>query len=61
MNQEHRYSLTRVCLRRGELSLPRSLRGIFPEDSSVTAVDSTSGSRHDLRLQGEKETVFLEF
>ncbi len=52
MNQEHRYSLTRVCLRRGELSLPRSLRGIFPEDSSVTAVDSTSGSRHDLRLQG---------
>ena len=52
MKQEHRYSLTRVCLRRGELSLPRSLRGVFPEDSVIKAVDSASGNEFELKLQG---------
>ncbi len=54
MTQEHRYSLTRVCLRRGELSLPRSLTGVFKEGVPVKAVDTGSGEEHELSLVGER-------
>ena len=54
MTQEHRYSLTRVCLRRGELSLPRSLTGIFNPDAPVSATDSASGEQYELKLVGER-------
>lgn len=54
MTQEHRYSLTRVCLRRGELSLPRSLTGIFEPDSTVSATDSVTGDQQELKLVGER-------
>lgn len=54
MTQEHRYSLTRVCLRRGELSLPRSLTGLFAPDSTVEVTDSTSGHSLEIRSVGER-------
>lgn len=54
MIQEHRYSLTRVCLRRGELTLPRSLTDFFTADGPVSAVDSLTGSDLELDLQGER-------
>lgn len=54
MSQEHRYSLTRVCLRRGELSLPRSLTGMFTPDSTVTVTDSVSGNGFEVRAVGER-------
>lgn len=54
MTQEHRYSLTRVCLRRGELSLPRSLTGVFTPDEPVKAVDTGSGDEFELNLVGER-------
>lgn len=54
MTQEHRYSLTRVCLRRGELSLPRSLTGVFTEGAAVKAVDTGSGDEFELDLVGER-------
>ena len=31
MTQEYKYSLTRVCLRRGEMSLSRSLASLFED------------------------------
>lgn len=54
MTQEHRYSLTRVCLRRGELTLPRAFKDFFSGDGPVTAVDSVTGTQLELDLQGER-------
>src|SRR5690625_7739613 len=54
MIQEHRYSLTRVCLRRGELTLPRSLTGLFDSDGPVTVSDSLTGTELQLDLQGQR-------
>lgn len=54
MTKEHRYSLTRVCLRRGELSLPRDLIGAFPDGTAVKAVDSRSGTEFPLTAAGDR-------
>ena len=54
MTQEHRYSLTRVCLRRGELTLPRGLSGRFPSGTTVEAVDSQTGNVIPLTAEGER-------
>ena len=54
MIQEHRYSLTRVCLRRGELTLSRSLTGLFDSDGPVTVSDSLTGTELQLDLQGQR-------
>src|SRR5690625_7627561 len=54
MIQEHRYSLTRVCLRRGELTLPRRLTGLFDSDGPATVSDSLTGTELQLDLQGQR-------
>src|SRR5690625_4055341 len=54
MTQEHRYSLTRVCLRRGELSLPRGLIGRFADGAVIEAVDSRTGSSFELLAEGDR-------
>src|SRR5690606_7250124 len=38
----------------GELSLPRSLKGMFAPGAPVMAVGSTTGTRHELALEGDR-------
>jgi hypothetical protein len=45
---EFRYSLTRICLRTGQLSLSRRLAEIFPEAGSITAFDALSDREFEL-------------
>lgn len=51
MNQESRYSLTRVCLRRGELSLPRSLEALVQDAETITAVDTLNNNELSLSVR----------
>lgn len=54
MNQEHRYSLTRVCLRRGELSLPRSLAGLFSDAGAVVVTDTVTGDKFEAEARDDR-------
>jgi len=49
-----RYSLTRVCLRTGSLTLPLKLLGVFPERGEVTAIDSAKGAEFTLQVDGRQ-------
>ena len=50
MAQEYRYPLTRVCLRGGAMTLPRTMIGLFPSDGSVVIVDTLTGTEHSVHM-----------
>jgi hypothetical protein len=54
MAMDFRYSLTRICLRTGQLSLSRRLAEIFPESGSITALDSLSDREFELTVVAPK-------
>lgn len=54
MPQEYRYPLTRVCLRHGALTLPRTMLELFPESGDVTAVDATNDQTFALTVIGPR-------
>jgi hypothetical protein len=54
MPQEFRYSLTRICLRSGQLSLSRRTAEIFPQAGTVRALDTVDGTEFDLLSEGER-------
>jgi hypothetical protein len=54
MPQEFRYSLTRICLRSGQLSLSRRTAEIFPEAGRVRAFDTADGMEFELRSEGSR-------
>lgn len=47
---EYRYPLTRVCLRGGAMTLPRTMIGLFPTEGSFVAVDALTGAEHTLYM-----------
>ena len=55
MTQEYKYSLTRVCLRRGEMSLSRSLASLF-EDAG-DRVEDYPGPTDPLPASGGESEV----
>lgn len=50
MAQEYRYPLTRVCLRGGTMTLPRTMLGLFPESGSVVVVDTAAGVEYEAQM-----------
>lgn len=50
MAQEYRYPLTRVCLRGGAMTLPRTMIGLFPGDGSVVMVDTLTDTEHSVYM-----------
>jgi hypothetical protein len=48
MASDLRYSLTRICLRTGQLSLSPRLAEIFPDSGSITAFDALSDREFEL-------------
>jgi len=57
MAQDYRYPLTRICLRSGALTLPRTMLGLFPEEGAITAVDAESGEEFQLEATGPRTIV----
>lgn len=47
------YCLTRVCLRTGQLTLPLTMQGVFPE-GTVRALDTASGEEFELQVLGPR-------
>ncbi len=54
MEQEYRYPLTRICLRNGALTLPRTMLGLFPEEGAFTAVDTRRDVEFELLATGPR-------
>lgn len=54
MAHEYRYPLTRVCLRGGNMTLPRTMIGLFPDGGSVTVVDTLTGDEHEVHMSGPR-------
>ncbi len=59
MAQEFRYPLTRICLRNGALTLPRTMLGLFPEEGPILAVDTESGEEFELEVAGPRSVIGL--
>ncbi|MEJ2288702.1 MAG: hypothetical protein P8Y02_08670 [Deinococcales bacterium] len=60
MEQEYRYPLTRICLRNGALTLPRTMLGLFPEEGVVTAVDTRRDVEFELEATGPRTVAGLQ-
>lgn len=56
MAPEFRYSLTRICLRTGQLSLSRRMAELFPEAGKVRALDTVTDNELELTI-GEPRKV----
>lgn len=59
MAQEYRYPLTRVCLRGGALTLPRTMLGLFPDEGDVVAVDTERDTEYTLEVRGPRSVTGL--
>lgn len=59
MDEEYRYPLTRICLRNGALTLPRTMLGLFPEEGAVRAVDTLRDVEFELQAVGPRSIAGL--
>jgi hypothetical protein len=59
MAHEYRYPLTRVCLRGGALTLPRTMLGLFPDEGEVVAVDTERDTEYVLEVLGPRSVTGL--
>ncbi len=60
MDQEYRYPLTRICLRNGALTLPRTMLGLFPSEGRITAVDTRRDEEFELVAEGPRTVSGLQ-
>jgi len=60
MLHDFRYSLTRICLRSGQMTLPLSMLTLFPESGTVRAFDTVKGQELTLTLSAARTVVGLE-
>ena len=51
---EYVYSLTRICLRSGELTLPGTMLDVFPDEGTVVAVDTALDRELPLEIRGPR-------
>ena len=56
---EFKYALTRVCLRSGTLTLPRTMLDLFPDEGSVEVLDTLSNEVHELHIEGPRTVTGL--
>lgn len=59
MAEEFRYSLTRICLRTGQLSLSQRMANIFPDSGALRAVDTLDGSEFELTVLAPRRVAGL--
>lgn len=57
MPDDYIYTLTRICLRSGQLTLSQRMLGLFPTEGSVTAVDAEKNNEFDLTMQGKRQVT----
>lgn len=50
MPDDFKYSLTRLCLRSGQLTLPRTMLELFPSEGTVRAFDTVNNQEHNLTM-----------
>lgn len=55
MARDYRYPLTRICLRSGELTLPRTMLELFPHSGTVTAYDTVLDAEVQLVVRGPRK------
>ncbi|HEX7022272.1 MAG TPA: hypothetical protein VF171_05395, partial [Trueperaceae bacterium] len=60
MTNDHKYSLTRVCLRMGQMSLSQAMLELFPEEGVITALDTDKGNEFDVRMEGRRTVTGLQ-
>jgi hypothetical protein len=54
MPNDFRYSLTRLCLKSGQLTLPAGMLELFPREGEVRAVDTTSNDEFPLVMRNPR-------
>ena len=59
MPTDFKYSLTRVCLRTGQLTLPRAMSDLFPSEGTLRAVDTKRGTEFELTMQSPRVVAGL--
>ncbi len=59
MAREFKYILTRVCLRTGELTLPKGMLELFPSEGSFTVVDTTRNQDFKVTLLDKRRVTEL--
>ncbi len=61
MTTDYKYTLTRICLRTGQLSLTQSLIGMLPKEGKITAIDAEKNTEIELELKGRNLTGVARF
>jgi len=56
---EYKYTLTRFCLRSGQLTLPHSMLEVFPSEGSVTAKDTQADEALTLTMLSPRKVAGL--
>ena len=59
MPTDFKYSLTRVCLRTGQLTLPKTMSDLFPGEGTLRAVDTKRGTEFELSMQSPRVVAGL--
>jgi hypothetical protein len=59
MPHDFKYSLTRICLKSGRLSLPLRMFELFPREGTVRAFDTNKGTEFLLHMQGPRAIAGL--
>lgn len=60
MSSEVRYSLTRLCIRSGQMTLPFKMLELFPQEGEIKAVDTTSGKEYLLQVVQPRRVTGLD-
>lgn len=60
MSDDYRYTLTRMCLRGGQLSLTQRMLAMFPKDGPIRVVDAEKNTEFELVLEDRKRVTGLE-
>lgn len=60
MAADFKYSLTRICLRSGQLQLPYAMRELFPSEGTVRAFDTEKGEEFELNIVDSRRVAGFE-
>lgn len=60
MPDDFTYPLTRVCLRSGQLTLPQSMLGLFPDEGVVHVLDTSNDDEFELTMRTPRHVAGLD-
>lgn len=61
MSNDYKYTLTRICLRSGQLSLTQSMVAMFPEAGTITALDAEKNTEFELQVEKRRINGLSKF